>query len=389
MRSRLLKCACVLLLVAATSGTPTAQNAAVTSGVGPTFRYLGPLTFGPDAVLFAADSQDVSIYALDLGGQVQGKVPGTKDVAGFDQKIAALLGTDPKSVTITDLVVHPKSRNAFVSVMRGQGAAVTPVLLRVDGAGTIDVISLDGMKYSKVKLPNAPAEVTPLVLKGGREFPVPNYPIRPADAKTPNVFGAQTITDMAFTNGRLFVSGLSNEEFASKLRSLAYPFTSVDRGTGVEIWHAPHDQFETRSPVFAFVPYRIDGEPYLIASYLCTPLVKFPISSLKPGADVRGVTIGEFGNGNRPLDMIVYKKGGQDFLLMSNNVRGVMKVPTAGFGNAKPLTEAVPDGKTAGVIHELVPTMKGVEQLDLLDDARALVLARAEGTLNLQAAALP
>jgi hypothetical protein len=320
---------------------------------------------------------------------VQGKVPGTKDVPGFDQKVAALLGTDAKSVTITDLVVHPKSRNAFVSIMRGQGAAVSPVLVRIDGAGTIDVIALDKLKYSRVKLPNPPGEITPLVLKGGREFPVPNYPIRPADAKTPNVFGAQTITDMAFTNGRLFVSGLSNEEFASKLRSIAYPFTSVDRGTGVEIWHAPHDQFETRSPVFAFVPYLIDGQPYLIASYLCTPLVKFPISSLKPGADVRGETIGEFGNGNRPLDMIVYKKGGQDFLLMSNNVRGVMKIPTAGFGSAKPITEAVPDGKTAGVIHEIVPTLKGVEQLDLLDDTRALVLARAEGTVNLQATALP
>jgi hypothetical protein len=87
--------------------------------------------------------------------------------------------------------------------------------------------------------------------------------------------------------------------------------------------------------------------------------------------------------------MIVYKKGGQDFLLMSNNVRGVMKVPTSGFGAAKPITEAVPDGKTAGVIHEIIPSMKGVEQLDLLDETRALVLARADGSLNLQATGLP
>ena len=71
------------------------------------------------------------------------------------------------------------------------------------------------------------------------------------------------------------MAGLSSEEFASKLRSIAYPFTGVDNGTSVEVWHAPHDQFETRSPVYTFVPYEIDGEPHLVASYLCTPLVKF------------------------------------------------------------------------------------------------------------------
>jgi hypothetical protein len=67
-----------------------------------------------------------------------------------------------------------------------------------------------------------------------------------------------------------------------------------------------------------------------------------------------------------------------------------MKIPTAGFGAAAPLTEAVPDGETAGVIHEKVPSMTGVEQLDRLDDERALLLARSpQGALNLEAVALP
>ena len=38
--------------------------------------------------------------------------------------------------------------------------------------------------------------------------------------------------------------------------------------------------------------------------------------------------IAEFGAGNRVLDMIVYRKGGQEFLLTTNNSRGVMKIPT-------------------------------------------------------------
>ena len=68
--------------------------------------------------------------------------------------------------------------------------------------------------------------------------------------------------------------------------------------------------------------------------------------------------------------MIVYEKDGEDFLLMSNNRHGVMKIPTAGFGMAPALTDAVANGETAGVVHERISGMQGVEQLDLLDDRR-------------------
>ena len=387
MRTSLPKLALVLAVAAMTSGAPTAQSSSDMDGVGPSFRYLGPLTFGPEATLFAADSQEVFIYALDLSQHVGGGTPGTQNVPALDQKVAALLGTDASNLIVTDLAVYPGTQNAFISVMRGNGASATPVLLRVDGAGEITVIPLDQVPYSRVRLPNAPDENTPILLEGGREFPVANYPSGQADGA---VTGVQTITDLAYTDGRLYAAGLSNEEFASKLRSIAYPFTTVDEGTSVEIWHAPHNQFETRSPVYSFVPYSIDNEPHLIASYLCTPLVKFPVSSLAPGADVRGVTIAEFGNGNRPLDMIVYHKDGEDYLLMSNNRRGVMKIPTAGFGTAPAITDAVPDGDTAGVPHQQVESMTGVEQLDLLDDGHALILARSEQRgLDLEAVALP
>jgi hypothetical protein len=66
----------------------------------------------------------------------------------------------------------------------------------------------------------------------------------------------------------------------------------------------------------------------------------FPLASLKPGAKVTGTTIAELGNRNRPLDMIVYQKGGQDYLLMANNSRGVMKIPTAAFAAAQALPPA-------------------------------------------------
>lgn len=387
MHFSLRRSAVVFAFFAVTTSVALAQSSDVTSGVGPQLGFLGPMTFGPDATLFAADSEHVAIYALDLSQYVEGGAPGTQNVPALDEKVAALLGTDASNLLVTDLVVYPPTANAFISVMRGVGADATPVLLRVDGAGSITVVPLDQLSYSRVGLPNAPDENTPILLQGGREFPVANYPSdQPEDAVT----GVQTITDLAYVDGRVYAAGLSNEEFASKLRSIAYPFMSVDEGTSVEIWHAPHNQFETRSPVYTFVPYTIDNEPHLIASYLCTPLVKFPVASLKPGADVRGETIAEFGNGNRPLDMIVYQKDGEDYLLMSNNRRGVMKIPTAGFADASPITEAVPDGDTAGVPHQPVETMTGVEQLDLLDDGHALVLARSvQNGLDLEAVALP
>ena len=62
-------------------------------------------------------------------------MPGTAAIPNIDQKIASMLGTDAASITITDLKVHPRTHNSYVSVMRGQGASAKPALLRVDGAG--------------------------------------------------------------------------------------------------------------------------------------------------------------------------------------------------------------------------------------------------------------
>ncbi len=79
----------------------------------------------------------------------------------------------------------------------------------------------------------------------------------------------------------------------------------------------------------------------MLAAYQCTPLVKLPVSDLKAGAHVKGTTIAELGNRNRPLDMIVYQKDGKDYLLLTNSSRGVMKIPTDGAGDADGITSRV------------------------------------------------
>ena len=348
--------------------SPPVLSASADKGTGPQLRSGGPLTFGPDGILFIADNRGAVIYALEMADRISSGRVGTKDIAGIDRQIGALLGTDAREIQIHDLAINPTSRNAFISVSPGRGANALPVLLRVDGAGELEVISLNDVTFSRLTLPNAP-EANPSARRDPR---------------------TQAVTDMAFVDDRLYIAGLSNEEFSSKLRSVAFPFENIDDGTSVEIWHAAHGQFETRSPVYTFVPYEIDDEPHLIAGYLCTPLVKFPLRDLKPGGKVMGTTIAELGNRNRPLDMVVYQKDGKDYLLMSNTSRGVMKIPTADFGKQTGLTDPVPDGNQAGVAYETVLQMTGVEQLDLLDEQHAIVIARNDaGVASLQAVALP
>jgi len=353
-------------LVVATSWAPMVARGVATTGQGPDLASIGPLAFGPDGTLFAADNQNASIVALDLGARAAQGTPGATDLEALDQKLAALVGTGADQIEITDLAVHPQTRHAYVAAMRGQGSGAAPVLFRVDGAGEITLVGLSSLSYQSVELPNAPEA-------------------NPDSRRNPR---ASLVTDMAFADGRLWVAGLSNEEFASKLRAIPYPFESVDAGTSVEIYHGNHRQLETRSPVNAFVPYAIDGEPYLLAGYTCTPLVKFAIDELAPGQKVRGTTIAEFGAGNRVLDMIVYQKDGQEFLLTTNNSRGVMKIPTNTFADATPITTPV-ETETGGVPFETVTGMSGILQLDKLDEQRSIVIARADSGVNLQVLPLP
>jgi len=359
-----LKLALVLGVAALTVSTQIAARPAAMVPAGPAFKAIGPLAFGPNGVLFAGDRDAASIYALTLGSESAGAKPGTAEVAGIDQKIAEVLGTAAAEITITDLAVHPQSHNSFVSVMRGQGANAQPALLRVDGAGAIQVVDLTKVTFTSVTLPNPPAA-------------------NPSGRNDPRT---QTIMDLAYVNGRLFVAGLSNEEFASKLWSVPYPFATTDRGTSIEIFHGNHGRLETNSPIFSFVSYNVAGQPTIIGGYLCTPLVKIPVSALKPGEKVMGTTIAELGAGNRPIDMIVYSKDGQEYLLMSNTSRGVMKIPTAQFATAAPITASV--GGTRGTF-ETIAALQGVEQLDLLDTGRSILIVKTATGRNLTAVVLP
>ncbi len=356
------------LLVAAALFTTAAVSADFSSSLKSgkaDLKSAGALAFGPDGVLFVGDSVGAAIFALDTQDRAKGAV-GAVEIKGINEKIASLLGATADQILINDMAVNPVSHKVYLSVSRGRGPDAAAVILRVDRMGKIEEFSLENVRYSRVALPNAPDPAA----KGRGVSP-----------------RQEAITDLAYVDGKVFVAGLSNEEFASKLRAIPFPFQEADNGASVEIFHGSHGRWETNAPVRTFVPYSIKAEPHLLAAYTCTPLVKFPVSSLKPGTKVVGTTIAELGNRNRPLDMIVYKKGGAEYILMNNSSRGVMKMSTAKIDTYEAIKEQT---EIKGLPYETIADLKGVEQLDLYDANNALILTRVEGgSLDLKTIALP
>ena len=137
------------------------------------------------------------------------------------------------------------------------------------------------------------------------------------------------------------------------------------------------------------MPYEINGQAHLLAAYTCTPLVKIPVADLKAGAKVKGTTIAELGNRNRPLDMIVYKKDGKDYVLMANSSRGIMKMPTEGMDKLEGITNPVKGGATGAKYETIERLARASMQLDKLDKEHALVLVDVAGSLNLETLPLP
>jgi hypothetical protein len=353
----------VLALVGAVLLAGSAAAVDLTAGMTkgtPDIKMAGPLAFGPDGILLIGDPQGAAIFAVATGDTKAGS-GGTIKVEGIDAKIGAMLGTDAKGILINDLAVNPASGKAYLSVSRGKGPDAVGVLVRVASGGKLEEFPLKDVSFSKVTLPN------------------------PAG----NRGRTQSITKIAFVKDRIFVAGLSNEEFASTLRSIPFPFRDADKGTGVEIWHTAHGRFETASPVRTFLAYSVNGEDNLLAAYTCTPLVKIPVSSLKPGERIRGTTVAELGNRNQPLDMIVYQKDGKEYILMANSARGVMKISLEGLEKSQGLTEPVRGGGKAGLSYETVADLKGVVQLDKLDKDHALILVNAPSGMNLETIAMP
>ena len=281
-------------------------------------KSAGQLAFAPEGILFVGDSVAGAIVALDTDDRTPAKAATKVAVKSINLKIAAALGTTPDQILVNDMAVNPISKNVYLSVSRGRGPDAAAVILKVDAAGAISELELDNIANAMVSLLDVPENSSD------------------SRGRNPRM---EAITDLAFLDGRVIVAGLSNEEFSSTLRAIPFPFQKAVRGTGIEIYHGSHGRFETNAPIRTFVPYNVGGQSSILAAYTCTPLVMIPVSEIQPGNKVKGITIAEMGNRNRPLDMIAYSKEGKPYFLMANSSRGVMKLSASNLKSYPGITQ--------------------------------------------------
>jgi hypothetical protein len=371
----------LLAAVVAVAFVPVAWADDATTGMKkgtPTLKQAGALAFGPDGVLFVADAPNATVYAIATGDTTTANVK-TLSIEKIDEVIGGLLGTTGSDILINDLKVNPSSGNVYMSVARGKGPDAAAAVVRVGADGKAIELPLKDVTFSSVKLDNA--------------------------SKNPG--RSPTITSIAYHKGDLYVAGMTTQEWESNLKAIPFPFTeSTTKGAGVQIYHGAHGKYETQAPIQTFMAYDIAGQTHLLASYTCTPLVKFPVAEIKKGDKVKGTTVAELGNMNRPLDIIAYTKDGKDFALIANAARGVMKVSLDGVDKIEEITAPVrgggqPElnndasttkrvgGATAGLKYETQKNLDGTMQLDKLNDTTAVVVRKTSKGTSLETVALP
>ena len=244
------------------------------------------------------------------------------------------------------------------------------MIVRINADGKLEELALENVRFARAEIPNAPAAG---VKQRGQEL------------------RNESITDLAYVDGRVFVAGLSNEEFSSRLIAIPFPFSTegVD-GAAIEIYHGAHGRFETKSPIRTFVAYTIQNEPYLLAAYTCTPLVKVPVG--RP-------------EGRRPRQGHDHRRAGQPQPAARHDrlQEGRQGLPPddqqqprrdedpapRARATAESITQPVRGGGTKGLGYDTIASLKGVVQMDQLDDSHAVILVEQDGTMDLETIELP
>jgi hypothetical protein len=347
--------AAVLLAVAVTAAWVNPSPLGLHEGPVPA-KSLGQMAFGPDNVLFIGDNDGAAVHAVQIDDRAA--PGGPVDIAGIDAKVAQALGTTAQDIAIMDMAVHPASRNVYLTVRRGAGESMKFALLRVtrNASSPIEEVSLADVKSSTAIIPNP--------------------------SRNPSSPRTATITDIGFANGRVWVAGLSNEEFASAFRQIAFPFAGTPETTTLEIYHVAHRASETRSPVMTFTPLSVNGTTTMVAAYTCTPLVAFDVGSLRNGTHVKGRTVAELGAGNQPLDLISYTYNGRNVLLLANSRHPLMRIDAADVMTGVALTEPEKTG-----IPRVALSETGILQLADLDKDNVVVIKRGTSGLDLKSIA--
>ena len=342
-----------LLLVAIACCLGAASNASAAD-----IKSISRLAAGPENVLFVADWKSARVHAITLPGAAQKPAGTAFNILDLDGVLSRQVGG--AKVIIEDMVVRPGTAEVYIAV--SYGAAKTPALIVVTSDQRARRVNLKAAKSTSIALRDAPTSN----YKFWRETPERSF----------------TVTDMKWRDGELFIAGLSNQDFASTLRRIKYPFDSQQSVTSVEVYHTGHNLIETRAPIRAMSFATLGGKAYLVAAYTCTPIVTIPLEDLRDGAHIRGKTIAELGYGNTPAGMISYSTTVQgrteEFLMLINFERDASLIPVSQVeaASAGPgFNKLVPFGQTAGLNVTPEP-LAGALRLDNLDEKSFIVVRR-------------
>ncbi len=331
----------------------------------PGIESINSMAFGPEGILFIGDSNAAQIIAVDVSGHAASDNSEVR-IDQLDKLIADMLGAPIDEVRITDMAVNPANDNIYLAAQHSSGKAI---LLRVEN-NALKMVPLQSVSHSKIALNNAVAKDA----KDRRNRPLRRW----------------AIADINYSDGKVLVSGLSNQEFASTFRVIAFPFSkgqvSKEQGYGsLEVYHAAHGKYETHAPIKTFIATKVGGKENIIAGYTCTPLVLFPMEKIQLGSHNKGRTVAELGSGNSPLDIIEVGSGDQHYLLISNNNRPLMKMEFKDLeafqgSMTEPVTKK---GAAEGVPYVNLPFVN-VQQLDNLGDGFVMVQRESNGNLALK-----
>ena len=146
------------------------------------------LAFGPNDVLFVGDTKAATVYAISTGDTKGDAAAAKFDNAMIQSNLNDMFGGPTK---INDLVVNPKTGNLFLACDTKGKAHIVHV---TEGGRQMKGVDLQGSKFSKVELANAPADKV-----SGRRRRNPRN---------------DAITDLAYFEGKLLVSRFEGIGFA-------------------------------------------------------------------------------------------------------------------------------------------------------------------------------
>jgi hypothetical protein len=280
-------------------------------------KSVGQMTFADANTVVIADWRAGEIHALQLppAASAAAKPFNLKNISA---PIAKALHTGPDKLRFEDMAFRPGAELAYVTVSIDRDDNVpSPALVSVDSGGKVAVVDLK-------KTPHTSAEIKSRPTSDQRLWDMPEATL--------------TVTDLVFHDGKLYVAGLSGESFASTLRVYDFPFTGAATATSIEMYHAVHNEIETRAPIRKMTIVSLNGEPTLVAAYTCTPLVTIPLKDLKDGAHIIGKTIAELGWGSAPVDMVTFDAGQGPMVLLINSHKSadLMSVPAIAEASAQP-----------------------------------------------------